>query len=214
MNKPEVTIIDYDMGNLLSVQRALEYCGAKVIRTNKSEVILNSSKVVLPGVGAFKKAMTELKKLKLLEPIKELKKRNIRILGICLGMQLLLDESEEFGFSKGLGLIPGKVVKIPSVTSDDKKLLSPNIGWNKVKITNQKLLSECYLKDIKLEKSFYFVHSYMALPLKKEQCLGSINYGGYTIPAIIKNENIIGYQFHPEKSGPNGLNILRAFCES
>jgi len=209
----DVTIIDYGMGNILSVQRGLEYCGATVTVTSDPDVILNSSRVVLPGVGAFVNGMTELCSAGLDGVIREVAEKGIPLLGICLGMQMLLDESEEFGNTKGLGLIPGKVVSIPLTDQNGELQKIPHIGWNDL------VLSESYqnwndtlLSELTTNSATYFVHSYMAIPEKIEHRIADCYYGGLRIPAVIGKNNIFGCQFHPEKSGEIGLQVLKRFC--
>ncbi|MBT6053016.1 MAG: imidazole glycerol phosphate synthase subunit HisH, partial [Candidatus Scalindua sp.] len=130
MSKNEVAVIDYGVGNILSVTRGLEHCGAKVKVTSSPEEILAASRVVLPGVGAFANGMAELRRTGLDDVVREVATKETPLLGICLGMQMLLDESEEFGTNQGLGLIPGKVIAIPSTTIDGHPQKIPHIGWN------------------------------------------------------------------------------------
>jgi glutamine amidotransferase len=130
MSSPEVVVIDYGVGNMLSVQRGLEHCGAKVTLTAVPEQILTAKRVVLPGVGAFSNAMQALERLRLVEVIRELAHRQTPLLGICLGMQLLLDESEEFGITDGLGLIPGRVIPVPAQMLSGETQKIPHIGWS------------------------------------------------------------------------------------
>ncbi len=213
MNRPKITLIDYGVGNLLSVQRGLEHCGAEVLITSDPGEVIAAKSVVLPGVGAFAKAMDALHSRGLVEAITKLGQLGTPLLGICLGMQLLLDESEEFGVTKGLGLISGRVVPIPTRTLHDEAQKIPHIGWNSL------VISETYcnwrgsiLQDITPGEATYFVHSFMSLTSKASHCLAEFNYGGHRIPAVIAKNNVIGCQFHPEKSGEVGLKILRHFC--
>ena len=136
MSMPEVTVIDYGVGNLLSVKRGLEHCGAKVILTADPEQILAAKRVVLPGVGAFGNAMQALERLNLLAVIRELAHHQTPLLGICLGMQLLLDESEEFGITAGLGLIPGRVIPVPTQTLTRQMQKIPHVGWSALHPSN------------------------------------------------------------------------------
>jgi glutamine amidotransferase len=212
MNNLEVTIVDYGSGNLLSVKRGFEYFGAKVIVTSNRETILQAKRVVLPGVGAFPNAMRKLDELNLISTIRNLPNLNIPLLGICLGMQLLLDESLEFGLTKGLGLIPGKVIRIPEFDANQRKLKIPQIGWKSVvrsDVTSN--WKNTVLQDNKEGDDLYFVHSFMAIPKYKSQTIAEIKYGGIRIPAVIANNTTFGCQFHPEKSGPLGLKILGRF---
>ena len=213
MIAPEITVIDYGFGNLLSVQRGFEYCGAKVILTADPERILNAKRVVLPGVGAFGNAMQALNKLNLVEVIRKLAILKTPLLGICLGMQLLLDESEEFGSYAGLGLIPGRVIPVPKQTLSGELQKIPYIGWNAMhSLTESRGWSGTIMQDIRQGQAAYFVHSFMAVPSTRAHRIAECVYGGHLIPAAIGRERIIGCQFHPEKSGEVGLQILRRFC--
>ncbi len=213
MNLHEVVIIDYGLGNLLSVQRALEHCGAKVLITADPKKILLARRVVLPGVGAFANAMQVLQELNLIPVIHELSERRTPLLGICLGMQLLLDESNEFGFTKGLGLIPGRVIGIPDRTSAGLSQKIPHVGWNELEDSNNdSTLRYHLLQDISNGDAVYFVHSFMAIPKYSKDLIAHCFYGEHKIAAMVARENIIGCQFHPEKSGEIGLKILKRFC--
>jgi len=213
MSANEVTVIDYGVGNLLSVQRGLEHCGAKVFLTDNPEKILAAKRVVLPGVGAFANAMKALENLDLVLAIQEVAQRNIPLLGICLGMQLLLDESDEFGITAGLGIIPGRVVPVPSHTLSGALQKIPHIGWNELHLAdNQSDWKNSLLNDNIPGDAAYFVHSFMAVPTNLEHRIADCLYGGHKIPAVIGRDKITGCQFHPEKSGEVGLKILRRFC--
>jgi glutamine amidotransferase len=209
----DVTVIDYGVGNLLSVQRGLEHCGAKVTVTIDHETILSSQKLVLPGVGAFRDAMQELNRLGLVSVIREYAKSKRSLLGICLGMQLLLEESDEFGVTQGLGLIAGRVVPVPahSVTGEAQKI--PHIGWNALQPASSQDWGTTVMCDVNPGESVYFVHSFMAEPSNPLNLLADCLYGGHRISAVIGSGSVMGCQFHPEKSGETGLKILRAFCE-
>ena len=209
-----LVIIDYGAGNLLSVHRALKYLGLEAVISSDANIISSASKIILPGVGAFGNAMNALHEMRLVEPIKLAASNGIPILGICLGMQLLLDESEEFGVSRGLGLIPGKVLPLSQKRGLAEDVKIPNIGWRRLLAGKNDSFESgdvsCFKGD--LGKYYYFVHSYYAKPKKNEHVLSSSEYGGVLFPAVIGSGKIIGCQFHPEKSGPNGLNFLRDFC--
>lgn len=212
MSLPEVTVIDYGVGNLLSVQRGLEYCGAKVVLTADPRRISSAEKVVLPGVGAFGNAMHALDQLKLVNVIQELSLRGTPLLGICLGMQLLLDESEEFGITAGLGLIPGRVTAMQTKTPLEDIRKIPHIGWGALQPSiATRGWSGSLLQDNRIGDDVYFVHSFMATPLNPEHCVADCEYGGHLISAVIGRDNITGCQFHPEKSGKAGLKILNRF---
>tara|TARA_B100001741_G_C16543467_1_gene595529 strand:+ start:1118 stop:1768 length:651 start_codon:yes stop_codon:yes gene_type:complete len=212
-NKANVTVIDYGTGNLLSLKRAFEHVGAKVNITNDHKLILNSSRVVLPGVGAYGKAMDALKDLNLTESIISVAKKEIPFLGICLGMQLLLSESEEFGFNKGLNLIEGKVKSIRNVIKKNNVKL-PHIGWNTLKkIEKIKLDEKNLLYNYNEKDSFYFIHSFASFPKNLNHRLFDTVYESIDLPAIIGYKNIYGFQFHPEKSGKTGLKLLEKFLK-
>lgn len=213
MSAPKVAVIDYGAGNLLSVQRALEQCGAEVTVTADPEQILSAERVVLPGVGAFANAMQALEDLSLVEVIRELAKHKTPLLGICLGMQLLLEESDEFGITAGLRLIPGRVIAVPDITLSGCLQKIPHIGWSQLQPSNfEEGWQHSLLQDNKLGDSAYFVHSFMAVPKDSINRVADCEYGGHKIAAVISRENITGCQFHPEKSGDVGLKILRRFC--
>ncbi len=213
MKSPEITIIDYGLGNLLSVSRGFEYCGAKVKVTSDPKEIINSSRVVLPGVGAFPNAMALLEKYNLIETIKEYGKSGKPLLAICLGMQLLMDESEEFSHTDGLGLIPGRVLSIPSLDSLGQKTKIPHIGWSSLCPSNlEASWSNTLLEDNNAGDSVYFVHSFQVLPEDPADEIAYTKYGGHRISSVISKGSIVGCQFHPEKSGLIGSKILSRFC--
>jgi len=213
MVAPEIVVIDYGVGNLLSVQRGLEYCGAKVVLTSDPEKILSAKRVVLPGVGAFANAMMALESLDLIPVIKALSERKTPLLGICLGMQLLLEESDEFGATKGLGLIPGRVVAVPKLTLSGELQKIPHIGWNALQESGSDSgWQNTLLQDTHSGAAVYFVHSFMANPTKESHRVADCYYGGHRVAAMIAKDRVVGCQFHPEKSGEVGLKILRNFC--
>lgn len=210
MSAPEVTVIDYGVGNLLSVQRGLEHCGAIVTLTSDPDQILAAKRVVLPGVGAFCNAMHALERLGLVMVIRELAQRKTPLLGICLGMQLLLEESEEFGVTAGLGLIPGRVIPVPDKTLSGATQKIPHIGWSALHPSNTSAgWHQTLLQDNCPGEAAYFVHSFMAIPTNPAHRLADCLYGGHKIAATIGRGQITGCQFHPEKSGEVGLKILR-----
>lgn len=207
-----VTLLDYGLGNILSVTRALEFCGAEVNITSDPEVVTHASKIILPGVGAFRHAMSLLSEKRLDIALRMAVANGSQLMGICLGMQLLMDSSSEFGFTKGLGFIPGGVVSIPNSSPSGIILKIPHIGWSEL----QKPTLGCewagsMLGSTATGASVYFVHSFMASPHNFDDVLADCNYGGVTVTAAIKRGNVSGVQFHPEKSGPAGLEILRTF---
>jgi len=212
MSLPDVAVIDYGIGNLLSVRRGLEHCGATVTVTADPDAILSSSRVVLPGVGAFANGMAELKRRGLDTVVREVATRGTPLLGICLGMQLLLDESEEFGINPGLGLIPGRVVPVPAVTREGNPQKIPHIGWNVlIPAYGRDNWQGTPLQDVGPGQAVYFVHSFMANPADSRHRVADCRYGGLAVSAVIGREHVFGCQFHPEKSGKVGLTILKRF---
>jgi glutamine amidotransferase len=212
MSAPEVVVIDYGLGNLLSVQRGLEHCGANVVVTADPQQILAAKRVVLPGVGAFGNAMQALEQLGLVATIQALADRETPLLGICLGMQLLLEQSEEFGVTAGLGLIPGRVIPVPSHTLSGDAQKVPHIGWSSLHPPRDSQgWGATLLQDVRAGEATYFVHSFMAVPTDPAHRIADCNYGGQRIAAAIGRNQITGCQFHPEKSGEVGLKILRRF---
>lgn len=208
----EVTVIDYGVGNLLSVSRALEHCGASVTVTSDPARILAAGRVVLPGVGAFADGMAALQANGLDVVVRQVAAKGTSLLGICLGMQMMFDESNEFGSTAGLGLIPGRVVKIPATTTTGAPHKIPHIGWNELLLPAQRdSWQGGLLADIEPGEAVYFVHSFMAEPALPEHRLADCRYGGIPISAVVKRDNVTGCQFHPEKSGEVGLEILRRF---
>ncbi|MGE5397973.1 MAG: imidazole glycerol phosphate synthase subunit HisH [Chitinophagales bacterium] len=212
--KNTVTVIDYGTGNLLSVVRALEYWGAEVQLSNKPEQVESTPRLVLPGVGAFGAGMNGLKERGLVEAIQRFAGSNRPFLGICLGMQLMLESSEEFGLCEGLGLVPGTVVSLPSTGVNGEPHKIPHTGWNSLyNPSGQDNWGNTILRDVVQGQFVYFVHSYAAVTAFEEHTLAVTWYHGRRISAVIKIDNMYGCQFHPEKSGPVGLRIIRNFLE-
>lgn len=209
-----VSIIDYGMGNLLSVKRAFESQGIGVCVVTKPEEIISAERLVLPGVGAFRKGMHEIEERGFVEPIKEYCKHNRPFMGICLGMQMLLDESEEFGLTSGLAIIPGRVVKFSEKDESGQAIKIPHIGWNTLKKPNDcKNWNDSILKNIDEDSFVYFVHSYCAVLCSWDNMLAFTDYGANTFAAVIHKGNCYGVQFHPEKSGEIGLKIIQNFLQ-
>jgi imidazole glycerol-phosphate synthase subunit HisH len=206
-----VVIVDYGIGNIKSVQRGLERIGSTAVLSFDPDEIINADRVILPGVGAFEDGMMGLKQLGLDDAIYQFCSKGNPLLGICLGMQMLLQQSEEFGIHKGLSLIDGTVNKIPQTESGSFKRKTPHIGWSALKRPRQQDWNNSCLEDIKEDEFFYFVHSFMAVPTNPENRLAHCIYEGLSVTAAIRKENIIGVQFHPEKSGEAGLKILKRF---
>ena len=199
-----IAILDYGMGNLKSVEKALQKVGAQTLVTSEPEKVLVAEGLVLPGVGAFKDCMRNLKEYGLIDPLYQFIQSGRPFLGICLGLQLLFSESTEFGLYKGLDIIRGKVVRF----AQDSTVKVPHMGWNTVKIEKE----VTFLQEIEDESYFYFVHSYYVIPEDESIVATTTNYGVKFVSSICHN-NIFACQFHPEKSQRLGLGILRRFKE-
>ncbi len=201
-----VAVIDYGVGNLFSLLSSLKAIGADAVITNDVDTIKNADRIILPGVGAFEDAAKKLFESGLHEVIIEEAKNGKPLMGICLGMQLLFERSFEYGEHRGLGLIKGDIMGFDGKI--DKSLKIPQIGWNALKLTKK----DCPLwKHIKEGDYVYFVHSYFAA--LSDATASSSEYG-IEFTAAVSDGNVYGCQFHPEKSGDVGLNILRGFCEA
>ena len=206
-----ITVVDVESGNLLSIQRALENFGAKVKFTKNYKEILNAEKLILPGVGAFGNAIKKLNSIGFAELIKEPKFQNIPMLGICLGMQLLFEKSYEFGKFDGLSLIQGEV---KSLTNYDKKIYKiPNIGWHQIIPTKNNSDHFKILENLTQEDKFYFVHSFCVYPKNNKEISANYLFDKNLIPAVTIKKNLIGFQFHPEKSGASGLKLINNFIK-
>jgi len=208
-----IVIVDYGVGNLYSVRRAVEVCGGKdILVSDQAEDVLNADKLILPGVGAFEDGMKGLRERGLIDPIINAARSGTELLGICLGMQLLASHGEEFGIHQGLSLIPGTVKKIPTLGTQGEALKIPFIGWANLKQTNTNT-KEHRTPNILNGKTVYLVHSYHFVPEDQSHITAVYEYTDLQITAAIKSENITGVQFHPEKSGEDGLNIIKAFLD-
>lgn len=204
-----IAIIDYGVGNLFSLTRSLEYIGEKSVVTRDLSILEAADHIILPGVGAFGDAVEKLAQLELIAPIQQLAASGKPFLGICLGMQLLFETSEEFGSYQGLGVIPGKIVSMTEAFQKQAiDLKVPQIGWNQLEI----LETACPLvRDIQQGDYVYYVHSFYASDC--EESLIAVSDYGVKVPGIVQKGNVMGTQFHPEKSGDVGLKILKAFAE-
>ncbi len=199
-----IAIIDYDAGNIRSVWKACEALGKETIVTDQPEKILNSDHVILPGVGAFGDCISHLEQRKLIPVIDQIKERGIPFLGICLGLQLLFDDSQESPGARGLGLLNGHIVRFPE--SDQIKV--PHMGWNQISFPREGRL----FKGISDGSYVYFVHSYYLKADDPSIVTARCSYG-LDFDASVESGNIFACQFHPEKSGSNGLRILNNFLE-
>ncbi|MDD3429282.1 MAG: imidazole glycerol phosphate synthase subunit HisH [Oscillospiraceae bacterium] len=208
----KITVIDYGLSNLLSVQRGFEHFGAEVEITGEHDKILEAKALVLPGVGAFKDGMAGLSALELTPIIRKKAIEGVPLLGICLGMQMLFDESDEFGVHKGLGLLPGRVELIPQTDALGQRQHVPHIGWNNLYPGGgRNNFDGTILQEVADGAQAYFVHSYEAKPQNPQNRLADTIYGGRKVCAAALNGNVMGCQFHPEKSGEVGLKIIKQF---
>jgi glutamine amidotransferase len=209
-----VTVVDYGIGNLYSVCRALEHCGANVELASDAAAIVGADRLVLPGVGAFADGMQGLQDRGLVDAILEHTRTQRPLLGICLGMQMLALESEEFGMHRGIGLIPGHVQAIPRRTEGGQPQKVPHVGWSDLHNTGDADWSASPLRLIPPGSAIYLVHSFHFVPDNPGHLLATCNYGGRHLAAAVCRDNILGFQFHPEKSGPVGLRILQSFLHT
>jgi glutamine amidotransferase len=212
MNKPQISIVDYGLGNIFSVSRAFEYFGCSVSLVSKPCDIENAQALVLPGVGAFANGMEGLQKRDLVAAIQDFAYQEKPLLGICLGMQLLFSRSLEFGEHQGLNLIPGDIIPIDAIDAHGQALKVPHIGWNQLlKPSSTSAWEGGILQNIQAEDSVYFVHSFSAVPADDAHRLADCRYGDFNISAAVAKGPIYGCQFHPEKSGLVGLKIIKGF---
>ena len=201
-----IAIIDYGVGNLFSLCSSLRSIGAEAVVTPDPDVIRRADRIILPGVGAFADAAEKLRATGLDRLLLEEASRGKKIMGICLGMQMLFEESHEYGVHKGLGLIPGRVIPMAGYIPAELKV--PHIGWNPLILKGDK---HPLLRYVKEGDCVYFVHSYFASDCN-ESVIATAEYGR-ELTAAVARDNVMGCQFHPEKSGAVGLAILKAFCE-
>lgn len=207
-----VALIDYGIGNLLSVRRAFEACAADVVQTEDPAEIAAADYLVLPGVGAFGDGMRELQSRQLVEPIKEACASGKPLLGICLGMQLLFTQSEEFGLHEGLGLLAGRVVAIPNEAPGGAWRKTPHIGWNELRLPpGRSSWGGSLFAGMSEGLATYFVHSYAVVPTDSSIRLADCDHDDFAISAAVQQDQIYGCQFHPEKSGKVGLSIITNF---
>lgn len=212
MNGINVAIIDYGMGNLFSIRRACEKNGIRCSVTTDASVIDAADGLILPGVGAFGDAMDHLQQFDLVGPIRNFIASGRPFMGICLGMQLLMSESEEFGVHKGLGIIEGTVKRMPSSNNDGKKIKVPEVGWNQIfqpENNHADIWKKTPLKDIPNGSHMYFVHSYYPIPTDGGKVLSTSTYGNLSYCSSICWNNIFATQYHPERSELNGIKIYK-----
>lgn len=207
----KIVIVDYNLGNLFSVANMCDHLGFDAkISSNKNE-ILDSDFLILPGVGAFGDAMATLKSLDLIEPIRDFVNSGKPIMGVCLGMQLLFTESEEFGNNKGLGIVNGVVKRFPAYTKNGERVKIPQIEWNSIHVRDNSQFQNSPLKDCSENDFMYFVHSYYVVPEDESVVLTTTDYGGVSYCSSILSKNVFACQFHPEKSAHNGISIYSNF---
>ena len=207
MTTPRATVIDYGIGNLHSVLKALRHEGAEVTLSADARDVAVAERLVLPGVGAFADGMKGLAERGLVEPLRAYAESGRPLLGICLGMQLLMGESDEFGRHEGLGIVPGRVVEIRR----EAGFKVPQIGWNRIYPPDGAGWGGTLLGALEPGAMVYFVHSYTAVPERENDRLADSVYAGQRISAAVRRGNVWGCQFHPEKSGSAGLTIVRRF---
>lgn len=209
---PVVTVVDYGVGNLYSVQRALESCGAQVELTADPARIAQAQRLVLPGVGAFADGMQGLRERGLVKTLRDFAASGRPLLGICLGMQMLASISEEFGQHEGLDLVPGRVMPVPAQSIDGSRQKIPHIGWAPLLPTHGEGSWQGSVLEATLSQTaVYLVHSYSVVPTDPAHRLADCMHGGHLLCAALRRGNIHGCQFHPEKSGPAGLRMLSQF---
>lgn len=210
---PKITIVDYSMCNLLNVARAFEHCGAHIEITEDPAVAAKADRLVVPGVGAFRDSMSEVNSRGFADAIRAFALTERPLLGICVGMQILFDVSEEFGEHVGLGILEGRVTPVPAITVDGAKQRVPHIGWNPlIEPDGGRSWNGTLLESVaNTNPPVYFVHSFSASPTNTSDRLADCLYGGHRICAAVQRDNVMATQFHPERSGEIGLNFVRQF---
>lgn len=214
--KKHITLLDYGMANLLNVARAFEHCGASVTIIDNADDVHRADRLVVPGVGAFEHALQEIRSRHFDQAIQAFAKSGKPLMGICVGMQMLFDGSEEFGTHDGLGILPGRVMAIPARTVDGHSQRVPHIGWSHLvpaegaRPWEATLLSPFAGQD----PAFYFVHSFAAQPDNPQDRVADCMYGGHRICAAVQRDNVVATQFHPERSGDAGLALISAYLKS
>ncbi len=209
----DVAIIDYGLGNLYSVARACECVGLDAKITNEKDVILAASSVILPGVGAFGDAMKNLTDLDLVSPLRQIAQSETPLFGICLGVQLMMTESEEFGAHRGLGIIEGQVRHFGKPAGKDRTLKVPQVGWNRVSRVAEDGWQDTPLEPLADGSYMYFVHSYYVEPEDKNVVLSTTTYGDIQFCSSVRNGNVFACQFHPERSGLDGRQVYDSIAK-
>lgn len=204
-------VIDYGRGNLFSLGQALSHLGATWEISDSPSALLSADRIIFPGVGAFGDAMEGLSQNGLVEPLKQAASAGIPILGICVGCQLLMRSGEEFGHHEGLGLIEGTVLRLPDPREGDPAAIRiPNVGWRQLRVHS----TATAFKGIAPDQMMYFVHSFAPVPKDAGHVAATIQINGHAMPIAVQAANLVGVQFHPEKSGPAGLAFIGRFLES
>jgi imidazole glycerol-phosphate synthase subunit HisH len=206
-----VAVLDYECGNVRSITSALTKVGAMPVLTRDPVQIQSADALIIPGVGAFANAMEALQKYDLIDPIHQFVQSGKRILGICLGMQMLFEESEEFGHSRGLGLIKGSIRRLP--VKVDSKIRLPHIAWNGIYPSEDGNWEDSIFCDIQPGSKMYFVHSFAPIPDSRQNIMSQTTYGDCQFVSSVRAGRVFGCQFHPEKSRDAGLAILKQFIE-
>jgi glutamine amidotransferase len=210
MMKKKIAIIDYQLGNLFSVQQACLHIGYEADIVSTPEQLINADYAILPGVGAFRDAMKNMEKLDMITPLKDFIASGKPFMGICLGLQLLFSESEEFGITKGLGIIKGSIKKFPaSLPEDGYAVKVPQIAWNQIHAVDEKKWESSPLHTCSSLDYMYFVHSFYAVPESADVILSSTEYAGIQYCSSLLKDNVFACQFHPEKSGIPGVEIYK-----
>ncbi len=209
-----VTIVDYGLGNLHSVANALKHLGAQVDYAEDGKAIADADRLILPGVGAFADGMRNLTARGQVPALRAFAASGRPFVGICLGMQLLFDESDEFGVHEGLGIIPGRVARISANTEVTTSVKVPHVGWNRLLPTRERGWDGSLLATTAVGTFAYFVHSFVAQPRDPAHVLAVATYGPHRLTAAVAMGSVTGFQFHPEKSGPDGLAMLAAFLNA
>ncbi len=209
----QVTIVDYGSSNMYSVRRAFEHCGAEPLLADGPAGVEQAERLVLPGVGAFADGMRGLQEIGVVEALREFARSGRPLLGICVGMQLLATEGEEFGLHEGLDIIPGRVVQVPATDVSGTPQRIPYVGWTDLEPAAGFDWRGTFLESLTTLDSVYAVHSFHVLPDDPLHLLADYDYGGHRVTAAIHAGSVVGCQFHPEKSGPAGLRLLESFLQ-
>lgn len=210
VHKKNIVIVDYGVGNLHSLKKVFEFCGVEPSVSEDAEIISKSDAVVLPGVGSFEAGMRGIKLRGLADAVIHAAEKDKPMLGICLGAQIMLSKGYEFGEWDGLSIFPGKVIRFPELRCSEK---IPHIGWNQVARPQKDSWKDSIFKTLPDNFSAYFVHSYILSPDNQSYSFGVTEYGGYGFCSAMKKGNVYGVQFHPEKSGRNGISIIKNFIK-